>query len=429
MSGIDLLVVGAGPAGLLAAIKAADEGLRVCIVESMAKPARKLGIAGKGRGNLTNTAPLPEFLKHFNRQGRFLKAAFAAFFSQDLVDFFEREGLKTVEERGGRVFVASGRATDAVRCLHHAVERRGIRLLTSSPVRDLLVIDKSCQGVTLIDGRKLTAARTLLATGGMSYPLTGSTGDGIRMAKNCGHTIVTPLPSLVALKPEKPLPDSLQGAVIKNLSAELRINGKKEAAEFGEMAFLDGYLAGPIMISLSRAAVQALHAEQQVEIILDLKPALDHAKLDRRLLREIESNRGIDIAGLVAKLLPAELRRYCLDQTGLNGSRRADQMSAEQRKALRLWFKQQQYTIVGHAAWEQAIVTAGGIATNEVNPNTLASKIVANLHFAGEIIDIDADTGGYNLQAAFSTGWLAGQAIATAIKAGNKNRSEDRIQP
>ncbi len=425
MSGIDLLVVGAGPAGLMAAIKAADEGLRVCVVESMPKPARKLGIAGKGRGNLTNTAPLPEFLKHFNRHGRFLKASFAAFFNKDLVEFFEKEGLKTVEERGGRVFVASGRATDAVRCLHHAIERRGIKLLTLSPVRDLIVVEKTCKGLILADGRRLNAVRTLLATGGMSYPLTGSTGDGFRMARDCGHTVITPLPALVALKPEKPLPESLQGAILKNVSAELRINGKKEAAEFGEMAFLDGYLAGPIIITLSRAAVQALHIGQKVEIVIDLKPALDHATLDRRLLREIENNRGIDISGLLAKLLPAEFRRYCLEQTGLIGSKRADQTGAEQRKCLRLWLKEQHYQIIGHAPWEQAIVTAGGIATNEVNPNTLESKLIANLHFAGEIIDIDADTGGYNLQAAFSTGWLAGQAIATAVKSNKTNRNNN----
>jgi len=422
VSAIDLLVVGAGAAGLMAAIKAADEGLRVCIVESMAKPARKLGIAGKGRGNLTNTAPLAEFLKHFNRHGRFLKASFAAFFNKELIDFFEKEGLKTVEERGGRVFVASGRATDAVRCLHHAIERRGIRLLTSNPVRELLIAEKCCHGVILADGRKLEATRTLLATGGMSYPLTGSTGDGLRMAKKCGHTIITPLPALVALKPEQTLPENLQGVVLKNVSAELRIDGKKEAAEFGEMAFLDGCLAGPIIITLSRSAVQALHAGHKVEIVLDLKPALDHATLDRRLLREIENNRGIDIAGLIAKLLPADLRRYCLEQTGLIGSKKADQMSAEQRKILRLWLKEQHYQVAGHAPWEQAIVTAGGITTTEINPNTLASKIIANLHFAGEIIDIDADTGGYNLQAAFSTGWLAGMSAAQAIKNAGKAR-------
>jgi len=420
VSAIDLLIVGAGPAGLMAAVKAADEGLRVCVVESMPKPARKLGIAGKGRGNLTNTALLPEFLKHFNHRGRFLKAAFAAFFNKELIEFLDNEGLKTVEERGGRVFVASGRATDAVRCLHHAIERRGIKLLASNPVRDLLIVEKCCHGAILSDGRKLEATRTLVATGGMSYPLTGSTGDGLRMAKKCGHTIITPLPALVALKPEQPLTDNLQGVVLKNVSAELRINGKKEAAEFGEMAFLDGFLAGPIIITLSRAAVQALHAGHKVEIILDLKPALEHATLDRRLLREIENNRGIDIAGLSAKLLPADLRRYCLEQTGLTASRKADQMSAEQRKTLRLWLKEQHYPISGHAPWEQAIVTAGGIATNEINPNTLESKIIANLHFAGEIIDIDADTGGYNLQAAFSTGWLAGLSAAQAIKNAKK---------
>ena len=400
----------------MAAIKAADEGLCVCIVESMPRPARKLGISGKGRGNLTNIAKLPDFLKHFNQHGRFLKAAFAAFFNTDLIDFFEQEGLNTVEERGGRVFVASGHATDAVRCLHQAVEKRKIKLITSTPAKKLVIENQHCVGVILSDGRKLLAERTLLATGGLSYPLTGSTGDGIEMARACGHKIVTPLPSLVALKTENPLPESLNGTVLKNVAAELRIDGKKAAGEFGEMAFLDGYLAGPIIISLSRAAVQALHNQQQVEIIIDLKPALEHATLDRRILREIEANRGINLSGLVAKLLPADFRSYCLTQTGLSGGLKADQMNGAQRKTLLKWFKEQHYKIVGHAPWEQAIVTAGGVSTADINPNTLESKLVASLHFAGEIIDIDADTGGYNLQAAFSTGWLAGQAIAQILK-------------
>jgi len=400
----------------MAAIKAADEGLSVCVIESMPRPARKLGISGKGRGNLTNTAKLSDFLKHFNQHGRFLKAAFATFFNTDLIDFFEQEGLQTVVERGNRVFVASGRATDAVKYLHQAIDKRKIKLLTSTPVKKLIIENQRCAGVILSDGKKLLAEKTLLATGGLSYPLTGSTGDGIEMARACGHKIIAPLPSLVALKTENTIPESLNGTVLKNASAELRIAGKKAAGEFGEIAFLDGYLAGPIIISLSRAAVQALHNQQQVEIIIDLKPALEYATLDRRILREIEANRGINLSGLVAKLLPADLRSYCLNQTGLAGSLKADQMNAAQRKALRTWLKEQHYKIVGHAPWEQAIVTAGGVATSDINPNTLESKLIANLHFAGEIIDIDADTGGYNLQAAFSTGWLAGLAIAQALK-------------
>jgi hypothetical protein len=406
----------------MAAIKAADEGLRVCMVESMPRPARKLGISGKGRGNLTNTAPLRDFLKHFNLQGRFLKASFAAFFNTDLVAFFAGEGLKTAEERGGRVFVASNRATDAVKCLHEAIEKRKVKLLTSSPAKRLLIENQRCTGVFLENGKTIVATKILLATGGLSYPLTGSTGAGIEMARACGHKIVTPLPSLVALKPETPLPANLDSVILKNVAAELRINGKKAAAEFGEMAFLDGYLAGPIIISLSRAAVQALQERQQVEITLDLKPALDHATLDRRILREIDATPGINVTGIIAKLLPADMRAYCLKQTELPGQLKACQMNANQRKALRNWLKEQHYKVIGHAPWEQAIVTAGGVATADINPNTLESKVIANLHFAGEIIDIDADTGGYNLQAAFSTGWLAGLSAAQAIKSASKAR-------
>lgn len=416
MNNIDLLVIGAGPAGLLAAIKAADEGLRVIVLESMPRPARKLGISGKGRGNLTNTAPYKEFLKHFNNEGRFLKTALKTFFSTDLLDFFASEGLKTVEERGGRVFVASEKATDAVACLHNAAEKRKIKILTNSAVKSLIVENKCCIGAVAITGQRFLADATLLATGGLSYPLTGSTGDGFRFARNCGHEIVTPLPSLVGLKPEKPFPDELNGITMRNASAELRSGGKKIAGEFGDMTFLDGYLAGPTIITLSRKAVPELAKNQTVEIVLDLKPALDHAKLDLRLQRDIEQNKSGSLEGIVARLLPSEMRQFCLKETGLSGFIKASQVSAEQRRILRNWLKEVRFKIIGHAPWSQAIVTAGGVSTNQVNPTTMESKIVKNLYFAGEILDIDADTGGYNLQAAFSTGWLAGKAVAAARK-------------
>lgn len=415
MKTTDLLIIGAGPAGLMAAINAADLGLQVTILESMPKPARKLGISGKGRGNLTNTASFNDFLKHFNNEGRFLKSAFKAMFNTGLVEFFDREGLQTVEERGGRVFVASGRATEAVACLHKAVEKRNVQLLVGKPVSSLMIEKGLCLGA-VAGGRPFLAAATLLATGGLSYPATGSTGDGINFARACGHEIVTPLPSLVALTTASPLPDYLKDVALRNVSAELRINGKKAAAEFGEMTFQDGNLAGPIIISLSRAAVQALHQGHNCEIFVDLKPALDHAKLDRRILRDFEENQGARLGDVIAKLLPAGMRQFCLQQLDLSPSLKISQVTAEHRRLLRNWLKELKFTVSGHAPWEQAIVTAGGVSTKQINQATMESKLIKNLYFAGEIIDIDADTGGYNLQAAFSTGWLAGRAIAEAVK-------------
>jgi predicted Rossmann fold flavoprotein len=265
-------------------------------------------------------------------------------------------------------------------------------------------------------GQVYSSSVTLIATGGLSYPLTGSTGDGLRMAQGCGHSIITPTPSLVALKPEKAFPNELNGLTLRNVRAELRCNGKKVADEFGEMTFLDGYLAGPIIITLSRGAVLLLRDNEKVEIILDLKPALEHPKLDQRLLRDIEQNRSGSLEGIVARLLPDAMRQFCLQQTGLNGFLKASQISQEHRRILRNWRKEMHFAIDGHAPWSQAIVTAGGINTREINPATMQSRLVDRLFFAGEVIDIDADTGGYNLQAAFSTGWLAGKSAADLIR-------------
>lgn len=403
-----VIVIGAGPAGLMAAITAADAGYVVTVFESMPKPLRKLGISGKGRGNLTNTCSYDQFLMHFNNRGRFLKTAFKKFFNTDLVAFLKKEGLETNEERGGRVFTASGHATDAVNCLHKAALKRGITIKTGTPVKELLIKDGVCTGVST-GSLKFYASKIVLATGGLSYPATGSTGDGLKFAKALGHTIVKPLPSLCGLKPSETLPPYLEGVNPRNIGVQLFIDGKKAGEEFGEMLFQDGYLAGPVMITLSRIAVPALDKGSKCEVVIDLKPALDHQKLDARLLRDIAEKKDGRFIDIVGGLLPGGLRQYCIKSLRLNTTCKADQAKAEDRKKLRMWLKELKFEIVGHAPWEQAIVTAGGISTKEIDPTTMESKLVKNLFFAGEIIDIDADTGGFNLQAAFSTGYLAGQ--------------------
>ena len=405
-----LIVVGAGPAGLIAAITAADAGQVVTIFESMPKPARKLGISGKGRGNVTNTASYDKFLLHFNNRGRFLKTAFKKFFNKELVEFLAKEGLPTTEERGGRVFTSSGKATDIVNCLHKAVLKRGIKLMLGTPVKELLIKDGKCIGVST-GTIKYYASNVIIATGGLSYPGTGSTGDGLRFAKNCGHEIIKPLPSLCGLKPKIPLPGYLEGVAPRNINAQLFIDGKKTAEEFGEMLFQDGYLAGPVIITLSRLAVPALDKKCKCEILIDLKPALDHQKLDKRLLRDIQEKKDQRFVDIIGGLLPNGLRQYCIKSLKLNTTVKADQTTAETRKNLRIWLKELKFEIIGHAPWEQAIVTAGGVSTKDINPTTMESRKIKNLYFAGEIIDIDADTGGFNLQAAFSTGYLA--AIST----------------
>ena len=405
-----LIVVGAGPAGLIAAITAADAGQVVTIFESMPKPARKLGISGKGRGNVTNTAPYDKFLLHFNNRGRFLKTAFKKFFNKELVEFLAKEGLPTTEERGGRVFTSSGKATDIVNCLHKAILKRGIKLMLGTPVKELLIKDGKCIGVST-GSIKYYASNVIIATGGLSYPGTGSTGDGLRFAKNCGHEIIKPLPSLCGLKPKIPLPGYLEGVAPRNINAQLFIDGKKTAEEFGEMLFQDGYLAGPVIITLSRLAVPALDKKCKCEILIDLKPALDHQKLDKRLLRDIQEKKDQRSVDIIGGLLPNGLRQYCIKSLKLNTTVKADQTTEKKKKNLRIWLKELKFEIIGHAPWEQAIVTAGGVSTKDINPTTMESRKIKNLYFAGEIIDIDADTGGFNLQAAFSTGYLA--AIST----------------
>ena len=402
-----LIVVGAGPAGLMSAITAADAGYVVTVFESMQKPARELGISGKGRGNLTNTCSYDKFLLHFNNRGRFLKTAFKKFFNNELIAFLKKEGLETKEERGGRVFTASNHATDAVNCLHKAALKRGITIKAGTPVKELLIKENACIGVST-GTLKFYASKVVLATGGLSYPATGSTGDGLRFAKALGHKIIKPLPSLCGLKPSESLPSYLEGVNPRNIGVQLYIDGKKVSEEFGEMLFQDGYLAGPVMITLSRTAVPALDKGSKCEIVIDLKPALDHQKLDARLLRDIAEKKDGRFIDIVGGLLPGGLRQYCIKSLRLNTTCKADQATAEQRKKLRLWLKELKFEIVGHAPWEQAIVTAGGVSTKEIDPTTMESKLIKNLHFAGEIIDIDADTGGFNLQAAFSTGFLAG---------------------
>lgn len=403
-----ILVIGAGPAGLMAAIKAAEEGASVVVFESMPKPARKLGISGKGRGNITNTAGYSDFLAHFNNHGRFLKTAFKAFFNQDLLDFFAEEGLKTTVERGGRVFTASGKAPEIVSKLVAAARKRNVTIITDTAISDLVIEQKQCKGVKTRTGGTFDADAVIIATGGKSYPLTGSTGDGYKFAQNIGHKVVPPLPSLVALKPERPFPISLNGLQLRNIEARLIIDGKKVQSEFGELAFLDNNLAGPVIITLSRTAVPEIVKKKQVIVSLDLKPALDHEKLDKRLLRDLNKLKNRPCSELIAGLLPTSMIDFCLESCEIDAKLNCSQLEARLRKRLRNWLKELSFEISEPGPWSQAIVTAGGIDTREINPVTMQSKLVSNLFFAGEIIDIDADTGGFNLQAAFSTGWLAG---------------------
>ena len=408
-----VIVVGAGAAGLMAAGQAAGRGADVLLLEKMARPARKLRITGKGRGNLTNTVPLTEFIAHFHN-GRFLRQAFHRFFAPDLVDFFAALGLPTVTERGGRVFPASEQAQDVVDALLRWVGGRGVTLRTRSPVERLLVENGRVTGVQVAGAEPglYRAAAVIVATGGASYPGTGSTGDGYRLAEAVGHTVVPIRPALVPLMTSGDTAQRLQGLSLRNVTARLLVGGKKQAELFGEMLFTHFGVSGPIILSLSRQAVDALRQGRAVSLSLDLKPALDEHKLDGRLLRDLDAHGKRRFRTLLKGLLPQKLIPVCIDQTGIPAEKLAHQITAGERRRLRAWLKDFRLSVSGHRPLAEAIVTAGGVDVREVEPRTMESRLVEGLYLAGEVLDVDADTGGYNLQAAFSTGWLAGRSAA-----------------
>ncbi|MFH0777609.1 MAG: NAD(P)/FAD-dependent oxidoreductase [Candidatus Eisenbacteria bacterium] len=450
-----VIVVGGGAAGLMAAGQAARLGAEVFLLEKTSRPGRKLTIAGKGRCNLTNVAPLPEFISHFGPGGRFLRQAFSRFFTSELVVFLEELGVHTVTERGGRVFPAGGRAKDVVTALQRWVGEMGVTLQTGMPVGGLVVetsaagpggrapLDLGGAGRVPQDGRRVVGVRVsgdyaghgrvtgnrgsgkhdstrrvfggdavIVATGGGSYPDTGSTGDGYRLAGSLGHTVVPVRPALVPLEIAGGIGARLQGLSLRNVSVRMSVDGKRRADGFGEMIFTHFGVSGPIILTLSKLAVDALRAGKKAVLSVDLKPALEEPKLDERLLRDIKAHGKQKARVWLKELLPRKLIPLCMDSTNIAPDRPAHQITAEERRRLRTWLKDFRLEVTGHRPLAEAIVTAGGVDTREVDPRTMASRLVRGLYFAGEVLDIDADTGGYNLQAAFSTGWVAGRSAA-----------------
>lgn len=406
-----IIVIGGGASGLMAAGVAATNGAHVILLEKMKTPARKIRITGKGRCNITNTAPIVEFIDHFGKSGRFLRQAFGRFFSGELIAFFEKRGLKIGFERGGRVFPADGDAPLVARLLVDWVKEAGVDLRTEISVVDLLVKKGQVAGVVCGHNQKIYADAVILATGGASYPRTGSTGDGYRLAQSVGHTIVTTRPALVPLRTAERIGNGLAGLQLKNINARLFINGKRKAQAFGELSFTKNGLSGPIILTLSSLVVDALRSRAQVAVILDLKPALDDAKLEARMQRDLQKRPHDPMSSFLRGLMPRELIQPCLDYAQIDHNMTAVMLPAQARKKIRHWLKNFRFEITGYGSLEEAIVTAGGVKTAEIDPCTMESKKSKRLYIVGELLDIQADTGGYNLQAAFSTGWVAGKAV------------------
>ncbi len=411
----DVIVIGGGPAGLMAAGQAASGAARVLLVEKMDQPGRKLRITGMGRCNLTNSADLEDFLVHFGPQGKFLRQAFSRFFSQDLTEFLSRVGVPTAVERGGRVFPVQDDAAAVTEKLVAWAETCGVQLLCGTAVEGILVDGNMAAGVQTRAGQCIFSRAVILATGGASYTGTGSTGDGYRMAAALGHTIQPLRPALVPVKTRGDTAKKLQGLALRNARATVYVNGKKRASEFGELLFTHFGLSGPIILTLSGQIADAWGAGGKVELSIDLKPALDEARLDARLLRELDSGGVQPFRNMLKRLLPRGLIAVCAGLTGIPPEKACHQVTANERGRLLGWLKDFRLEVSGHLPLEAAMVTAGGVSLDEVDPRTMASRRIAGLFFAGEVLDLAADTGGFNLQAAFSTGWLAGRAVKSVL--------------
>ena len=415
----DLIVIGGGPAGLTAAGQAAaylgGQG-RVLLLEKMEKPARKLRITGKGRCNVTNDRPREEFLAKVRQGADFFRPAFEAFDNRTAIRWFESEmGVPLAHERGGRIFPASGRAWDVAEALAAWARRSGAEVRCLAPVSALWLADGGVRGVVLESGERLEARAVVLATGGVSYPTTGSTGDGHEMADAAGHRIEPLRPALVPLEIE--VPGGLKGLMLKNVELSLLVDGAVAERRFGEMEFTaEGIAGGAIVLQVSRTAVDALIDGRRVELSVDLKPALSVEKLRNRIGREIEALGGdTPVKILLQKLLPIQLRSVIARAAGLSLSAPAGSLSAADCEKLVCALKEWRIPVRDYRPFTEAIVTAGGVDLAEVDPLTLASRRVRGLYFAGELLDIDADTGGYNIQIALSTGYRAGRSAVARI--------------
>jgi predicted Rossmann fold flavoprotein len=405
----DVIVVGAGPSGLLAAGSASEEGSRVLILEKMRQEGRKLLITGKGRCNITNDANAGEFIKHVYPNGRFLRHAFGHFFSREILELLHRYGVETTCERGGRYFPSSNKSADVLSALLRWVGELNVEIRCGHRVEKLLLEGKIIKGVQA-NSQEFKAGKVILATGGKSYPATGSNGEGYELARSVGHTISKVRPALVPLETDGNVAQQLQGLTLKNVRATVWVNGKKRGEDFGEMIFTHFGLSGPIILTLSRIIVDELHQKNLVEVSIDLKPALDEQKLDSRLLRDLDEAGKKNISNLFKNWLPASMIPVFLNTLGIDPGKEGHQLSSKERKRIRNLMKDFRFRIKGHRSFKEAIITAGGIPTSEISSKTMESKLVSGLFFAGEMIDLDAETGGYNLQIAYSTGWLAGRS-------------------
>ena len=406
-----IIVIGGGPAGMMSAIRAAENGAQVILFEKNNRLGRKLSITGKGRCNLTNATDNQEIIKNIPGNGKFLHSALKNFTSEDTINFFESLGLETKIERGNRVFPASDNAADVIDVLSRKLHDLNVKINLNSTVENIITDDKKILGVE-VNGRFFDAEAVILATGGMSYPATGSTGDGLKFAKNLGHYVTDIFPALVPLEVEEDFVKDLQGLSLKNVRVTLLTDDEFLDEIFGEMLFTHFGVSGPIILTISRQASKLLHDKIFVELQINLKPALTPEQLDARILRDFEKFKGKLIKNAIVDHLPQKLIPVILDLAYIDENKKVDDITRIERQNLVEKLRALPLTVTGTRPLDEAIVTAGGVSTREINPKTMESKIIESLFIVGEVVDVDGNTGGFNLQAAWAMGNAAGKFAA-----------------
>ncbi|MBR2471999.1 MAG: NAD(P)/FAD-dependent oxidoreductase [Clostridia bacterium] len=402
----DCIIIGAGPAGMMAASAASDLGKSVVLIEKNKMAGRKLRITGKGRCNVTNAADSGSLMRNINENGRFLFSALSAFDSSDTVSFFEGLGVPLKTERGGRVFPQSDKASDIAEAMYKKACDGGCDFVCGE-VTEILTENGCVSGVRLKSGKETHAKSVIIATGGLSYPLTGSTGDGYRMAKLLGHSVTPPRAALVPIETNENWPAEMQGLSLKNVKLTLKCEDKSLFSDQGEMLFTHFGISGPLCLSAS-CHIKDLSKDYIVEI--DLKPALDEKTLDARLLKDFSKYINRDFINALDDLLPAKMIPVFASLSGIDPRQKVNEITKAERNTICKLLKNMRLSVKKLRPIDEAIITAGGINVKEINPSTMESKLVPGLYFAGEVIDVSAYTGGYNLQIAFSTGYLAGSS-------------------
>ena len=405
-----VIIIGGGAAGMFAAVHASDKGHEVHLFEKNEKLGKKLYITGKGRCNITNACDVEELFQAVIGNPKFLYSSFYTYTNQNVIDFFENEGLATKIERGNRVFPVSDHSSDVIRTLSEAMRKRGVQVHLNQKVEKVLQKDGTFDGIVLEDGKTVKGDSCIIATGGLSYPSTGSTGDGYRWAEALGHKVTEQSPGLVPLETKESWVKALQGLSLRNVNVTVLDGRKKYYEEFGELLFTHFGVSGPTVISASSVVGQMLK-RKELTLTIDLKPALSEEQLDKRLLRDFEEQKNKQFKNALGGLFPSKLIPVMVELSGILPEKQVNAVSKEERHSLVHLIKNFAMTLTGIRGYNEAIITRGGVSVREIDPGTMESKKVKNLYFAGEVLDLDAETGGYNLQIAWSTGYMAAQEI------------------